>query len=376
MENSGVSQRTKERSLPGPESSSAESSSAGERSTLPNLETDAEVPPDSNSDVTTAVPETDPDSTAGSAADIATPSSEESTNLRERSWRIASNRGILRVGIDPTIGYTYLRTNPDSLTYEGFEWEILQGIAAELEIKLDPVYVPWVDQMEALQDNRVDMIFGGREAIGIDTERFAATAPYYRSPQRIVVRENFSDEIHHLSDLFGRKVGIVADSAGAAILEVFNKDRANALHLISNSDPAHLFEQLRLEQLDAVVIDQPIAVAEVSGLTAARGSESPQPSVPDTALQDSSSANRAELPGDREQYTEDVVDRDESRPSIPDGGIPEELELSIVGEPMFPTPLVGVVNVEHVSMKQAIDGAISNLERNGTITAILEKWEL
>ena len=378
-----------------PSASGSSESSSEELSAADNM-APVEPSPEAN---TEANPSSDreEDSTAVSRASANTASA-ESTMGGDRSWRIISNRGILRVAVDPTIGYTYLRANPGSLTYEGFEWDILQEIAAELDIELEPMYVPWTDQLDALQEDRVDMILGGREVGGFDGEKFAATVPYYFSPQRIVVRDPLSGEIQHLSDLFGRKVGTVADSAGAAILEVFNNDRANALHLVSSSDPAHLFEQLRQGQVDAVVIDQPIAVAEVNGLRAAlredaavptslggepdlpsqNNGETVSPGVTTLELdrQGTSSASHSEPGEDPDRLMEGDIELEEPRLSIAEEAIPTDIPLSIVGEPMFPTPLVGVVNVERISIKRAIDGAISQLESNGTITAILEKWEL
>ncbi|MEL7083381.1 MAG: transporter substrate-binding domain-containing protein [Cyanobacteria bacterium J06597_1] len=352
--------------------------------------------------------------------------------VEDRAWQLVQNRGRLRVGLDPTIGYTYLRANPERRTVEGFEWDILQAIARELNVEIEPVYIPWDDQLAALESNSVDLVLGGRDALGMDATRFTPTLPYYSSPQRIVVRDDLSDEIQHLSDLFGQKVGTVADSAGAAVVEVFNRDRANALTLRSSPNPSQLFQQLRQLEVDAIVIDQPVAVAEAERVVAIAREEGDldvddeaRPSIPDEPA-----VTEASPPEGLEPEADSVLDASaftENEPSIeiepvvaspflseePAGGDiseadaaiegnstedelidPEseledaategagtedsdtEVSLYIVGEPMFPTALVGVVKTEHTSIKQAIDEAIATLEQNGTLTTILEKWEL
>ncbi|MEM8716761.1 MAG: hypothetical protein AAGE92_13470, partial [Cyanobacteria bacterium P01_G01_bin.4] len=212
----------------------------------------------------------------------------------------------------------------------------------------------------------------------------------------------------------------------------FNRDRANALTLRSSPNPSQLFEQLRQLEVDAIVIDQPVAVAEAERVVAIAREEGDL-DVDDEArlsIPDEPAVTEASPPESLESEADSVLDASaftENEPSIeiepvvaspflseePAGGDiseadaaiegnstedelidPEseledaategagtedsdtEVSLYIVGEPMFPTALVGVVKTEHASIKQAIDEAIATLEQNGTLTTILEKWEL
>jgi ABC-type amino acid transport substrate-binding protein len=201
-------------------------------------------------------------------------------------------------------------------TYAGFEWEILEAIAQTLEVRLEPVYIPWSQQLTALQADEVDLIWGAREGLGLDSQQFLATRPYYLSPQRLVVRDPGQGEppIQSLAQLFGRKVGIVVNSTGAALLEAYNERRGNPIRLFATSNPERLFAQLQAGQLDAVLVDQPVAVL---GLRQA---------------------------GSR---------------------------LRLVGPPLFPIPLVGVVSSQHPSLKEAVDAAIAALAENGNSAANL-----
>ncbi|MFS8868538.1 ABC transporter substrate-binding protein [Synechococcus sp. H65.1] len=236
-------------------------------------------------------------------------------------WAQIRRRGRLRVGLDPSLGPAYLYTDPERQTYAGFEWEILEAIAQTLKVRLEPVYVAWGQQLTALQADEVDLIWGAREGLGLDPQQFLATRPYYLSPQRLVVRDPGPGEapIEALSQLFGRKVGIVVNSTGAALLEAYNERRGNPIRLFATSNPERLFAQLQAGQLDAVLVDQPVAALHLRQA------------------------------GSR---------------------------LRPVGPPLFPIPLVGVVSSQHPSLKEALDEAIAILTENGTLQRILEKWQL
>lgn len=237
---------------------------------------------------------------------------------RDQLWEQRSRQGFLTVGVDPSLGKAYLYVDPESQRYRGFEWDILEAIAQQLEVDLKPVYVPWSQQFEALRREDVDLILGAREALGLPAD-LMATQPYYLSPQRLVVPTNQADPPEHLSQLFGRKVGVVIDSTGAALLETYNRSRGNAIRLFATSDPHRLFAQLQAGQLDAVVLDQPVAVVALA--------ETDYP-------------------------------------------------LAMVGPPLTPMPLVGVVLKDQPSLKQAIDQALITLHQNGSLKRILEEWQL
>ncbi|MEN9203384.1 MAG: ABC transporter substrate-binding protein [Thermostichus sp. DG_1_6_bins_120] len=245
--------------------------------------------------------------------------------VSDSRWAEIQKRGWIRVGLDPSLGPAYLYTDLEQETYAGFEWDILKAIAQTLQVQVNPVVIAWSEQLAALQADEVDLILGAREPLGLDSQLFLATRPYYLSPQRLVVRDpasrNLPEEplIKELSQLFGRKVGIVVNSTGAALLEAYNERRGNAIRLFATSNPERLFAQLQAGQLDAVLIDQPVA------------------------------AMNLRQPGSR---------------------------LRLAGPPLSPIPLVGVVSSQHPSLKQALDQAISALLENGTLQHILEKWQL
>ena len=239
----------------------------------------------------------------------------------DSSLGIVMRRGHLRVGIDAAIGGPYMFWNARTQFYDGFELEIIQEIAARLNIEPRPINIPWTNQPENLSSRQVDLLLSAREEGALETGdnkgKFIETAPYYRSAQRLLIRAD-GTQIKSLRDMIGKRVGVVANSGGAAIAETYNKNRGNAIRLFSSRDLDRMLIQLRDRQLDAMILDEPIAVWQAR-----------------------------------------------NNPNF-----------IIVGEPLIPIRLVAIVNKDDVSLKKAIDKALTEMIQDGKLEQILKRWNL
>ncbi len=239
----------------------------------------------------------------------------------DSSFGIVMRRGHLRVGIDAAIGGPYMFWNTKTQFYDGFELEIIQEIAARLNIEPRPINIPWANQPENLASRQVDLLLSAREEgaleIGETKGKFIETVPYYRSAQRLLIRAD-GTQIKSLRDMIGKRVGVVANSGGAAIAETYNKNRGNAIRLFSSRDLDRMVIQLRDRQLDAMILDEPVAVWQVR-----------------------------------------------NNPNF-----------IIVGEPLIPISLVAIVNKDDVSLKKAVDKALTEMRQEGKLEQILKRWNL
>jgi polar amino acid transport system substrate-binding protein len=239
----------------------------------------------------------------------------------DSSLGIVMRRGHLRVGIDAAIGGPYMFWNPRTQFYDGFELEIIQEIAARLNIEPRPINIPWTNQPENLSSRQVDLLLSAREEgaleIGENKGKFIETASYYRSAQRLLIRAD-GTQIKSLRDMIGKRVGVVANSGGAAIAETYNKNRGNAIRLFSSRDLDRMLIQLRDRQLDAMILDEPIAVWQAR-----------------------------------------------NNPNF-----------IIVGEPLIPIRLVAIINKDDASLKKAIDKALTEMIQDGKLEQILKRWNL
>lgn len=239
----------------------------------------------------------------------------------DSSLGIVMRRGHLRVGIDAAIGGPYMFWNAKTQFYDGFELEIIQEIAARLNIEPRPINIPWTTQPENLLSRQVDLLLSAREEGALETGesrgKFIETISYYRSAQRLLIRAD-GTQIKSLRDMIGKRVGVVANSGGAAIAETYNKNRGNAIRLFSSRDLDRMIIQLRDRQLDAMILDEPVAVWQVR-----------------------------------------------NNPNF-----------IIVGEPLIPIRLVAIVNKDDVSLKKAIDKALTEMIQDGKLEQILKRWNL
>jgi ABC-type amino acid transport substrate-binding protein len=239
----------------------------------------------------------------------------------DSSLGIVMRRGHLRVGIDAAIGGPYMFWNAKTQFYDGFELEIIQEIAARLNIEPRPINIPWTNQPENLASRQVDILLSAREEGALETGdtkgKFIETVPYYRNTQRLLIRSD-GTQIKSLRDMIGKRVGVVANSGGAEIAETYNKNRGNAIRLFSSRDLDRMVIQLRDRQLDAMILDEPVAVWQVR-----------------------------------------------NNPNF-----------IIVGEPLIPIRLVAIVNKDDVSLKKAIDKALTEMRQEGKLEQILKRWNL
>ncbi|WP_019502606.1 substrate-binding periplasmic protein [Pseudanabaena sp. PCC 6802] len=232
-----------------------------------------------------------------------------------------TRRGHLRVGIDASVGGAYMFWNPKTQYYDGFEWEIAQKIAEKLNVELRPINIPWNGQPEQLAARQIDLILSAREQGGLDggryKDRFVETAPYYISSQRILVRKD-SSKISTLRNLIGKRVGVVANSGGAAVIETYNKNRGNAIRVFSSRDLNRVLAKLRDRQLDAMLLDEPVAMWQITNNSS----------------------------------------------------------FTVVGEPFLPIGLVAILNKDDRSLYKEVDRAIYQIKQEGTLEAILRRWKL
>lgn len=239
----------------------------------------------------------------------------------DSSLGIVMRRGHLRVGIDAAIGGPYMFWNSKTQFYDGFELEIIQEIAARLNIEPRPINIPWTTQPENLASRQVDILLSAREEGALESGgtkgKFIETTPYYRSAQRLLIRAD-GTQIKSLRDMIGKRVGVVANSGGAAIAETYNKNRGNAIRLFSSRDLDRMVIQMRERQLDAMILDEPVAVWQVR-----------------------------------------------NNPNF-----------IIVGEPLISIRLAAIINKDDVSLKKAVDKALTEMLQDGKLEQILKRWNL
>ncbi|WP_430506366.1 basic amino acid ABC transporter substrate-binding protein [Haloparvum sp. PAK95] len=144
----------------------------------------------------------------------------------------------------------------------GFDVDLLEAVVAETDYELDDWQEIKFDSLiPALTNERIDVIAAAMTINAKRKERIAFSDPYWESDQSILVREGGDFQPGDWSDFEGKTVGAQSGTTGAGLVD----EELIKPEIISKEDfstyDSYVFavEDLENENIDAVVIDQPVA---------------------------------------------------------------------------------------------------------------------
>jgi polar amino acid transport system substrate-binding protein len=169
--------------------------------------------------------------------------------------QIVQMRGELRWGADAEGGAPYVYPDPQKPEQmAGFEYDLAGALAASLGVKSKMVQNQWDQLLPALDRGNFDVILNGLEITPENQQHAAMSRPYYVYAQQIVTRADFLGPTN-LETLKGKKVGVLASSAGQRLLQ-----RAGGIEVKSYPGNVESLLDLKARRLDVVVLDRPIAL--------------------------------------------------------------------------------------------------------------------
>lgn len=171
-----------------------------------------------------------------------------------RSMNIAPDPNILRVGVS---------TNAPPLIYSknnrvtGLEADLAKKFAKYTGRQIKFVQLPWKDQIDALENNKTDIIMSGMSITQARKYRIAFSNPYLRSGQILLVRlaekAQFSTGIYSLMNS-SYVIGTVKDTTG----DLFITKTINGVQVKNFSTSADAVTALINKEIDAFVYDAPM----------------------------------------------------------------------------------------------------------------------
>lgn len=220
----------------------------------------------------------------------------------------------LRWGADVESGAPFAFKSPeDPNKIIGFEVEIVEALARELGLEVEFVQNQWDGLIEGLKRKDYDIVVNGVE---ITEDRAGAVHfswPYYLTAEVLAVSRR-NTEISSLEDARDRRVGTL----GGSLAERLLRQQNFPMNILTYSEEILLYSDLSLGRLDAVLLDEPIALYYAK----------PNP------------------------------------------------ELKLVG-PKFGKMEYGIVTrLDDPDFSQRVDTALEKLIQDGTVRAILERWNL
>lgn len=164
--------------------------------------------------------------------------------------------GELRWAADAESGAPFVfRDAADSNRLIGFEVELIEAIAVKLGRKAIFVQNNWEGLIEGLRRRDYDVVINGIEITDDRKDAVRFSTPYYVTSETLTVRKNDST-IASVEDLGGKRVGTLSASLAKKMLA----DIPVPLEIISYSEELHAYNDLSIGRLDAVFLDQPVAL--------------------------------------------------------------------------------------------------------------------
>ncbi len=164
--------------------------------------------------------------------------------------------GTLRWGGDASGGAPYLLLdpkNPEKII--GFEVEIAEAIARELGLQAQFYQNQWDKLIPGLKRKNYDIVINGIEITEERKAEVEFSKPYFYTYEQLTVKKN-TDTIHEWADLAGKRVGSLKDSFAERML----KEHPGKVHVAGYEEQTTIYADLGYDRLDAVLLDQPIAL--------------------------------------------------------------------------------------------------------------------
>jgi polar amino acid transport system substrate-binding protein len=168
----------------------------------------------------------------------------------------AEGKEKLRWGADIQSGAPYSYKSPeDPDKVVGFEAEIVQALANELGMEVQFVQNNWEGLIEGLRRKDYDVVVNGLEITPDRAKEVYFSTPYYLTSESLAVRKT-TDGVTKLEDLKNKRVGTLEASLAQRIL----KDQKFPLEAVPYTEEVHAYGDLALGRVDAVLLDEPIAL--------------------------------------------------------------------------------------------------------------------
>ena len=176
----------------------------------------------------------------------------------ERLDKISSSQKLV-VAADVNTGFPFVHKNKELDAYGGFEYDVAEYLANQLQVKLEIVPTPWDQLLQSFKDNKIDIVLNGIEKPEDGSSQdILYSKPYYISHQQIIVpkKDSFT---YNLSDLDKKKVGVIQSSVASAMLDELNRLKGTKISVQNYQMPQPMFEDLNKGDIDALLTERAIA---------------------------------------------------------------------------------------------------------------------
>lgn len=164
-------------------------------------------------------------------------------------------RGTLRWGADAEGGAPYVYHPADAPNrLMGFEADLADTLAKQLCVRAELTQENWDMLVPALKQGSFDIILNGLERTPENARRVDLSRPYLVYFQQLVTLAGKTN-IRSLADLKGKGVGVLSGSVSLRVLET-HPEIVTRIY----QGNAETFRDLKVDRLEAVLVDSPVAI--------------------------------------------------------------------------------------------------------------------
>ncbi len=172
-----------------------------------------------------------------------------------RDLREVRKAGALKWGGDASGGAPYQFMDPkDPTKLVGFEVDIARELGKRLGVRDQFTQTDWGTLIIALNRGDFEIAMSGIEVTEERKGSVNFTRPYYVYTEQLVVHAK-NTTIHGIDDCTGRKVGTLNNTAAERILRA-----RPGIEVVAYDDNVRPYDDLVIGRLDAVLLDLPLAV--------------------------------------------------------------------------------------------------------------------
>jgi polar amino acid transport system substrate-binding protein len=166
---------------------------------------------------------------------------------------------VFRWGGDAEGGAPFVEADPsDPSKLRGFDVEVAEQIAKGLGKRPEFVQVSFSDIDQSVQRGDFEIGMSGVEDTPPRRRMLAATIPYFEFHEVLTMRAEDRGKFSTLAALRGRRIGTLG--ATIAYERVLAAEKSDGVICVSYDDDVHPYADLRAGRLDAVLLDNIIAV--------------------------------------------------------------------------------------------------------------------
>lgn len=160
------------------------------------------------------------------------------------------SKGELRVGLEGTYPPFSFQDENGKLT--GFEVEFAQELAKHLGVKADLKPTKWDGMLASLDSKRIDVVINQVTISDERKKKYDFSTPYTISGVQALTLKKNAGSITKLEDLSGKKVGVGLGSN----YEQWLRDNVKGVDIRTYDDDPTKYQDLRSGRVDAILVDR------------------------------------------------------------------------------------------------------------------------